>query len=291
MATRRIPTVRQQRLGLELRRLREQRDLSAEDVAHRLKWSQSKVSRIETAKVGIHIEDVTKLTKLYEVTEKHTAELVALTQSAMQKGWWEDYHEISDDVASFFALEDSASACFSYETHTITGLLQTEEYARHVIGGWNLLTTLSPRSLARRVEIRLRRQQLLNSDPPLHLALVMDEAILLRSIGGPAVMQRQLTHLAELSKRPNIAIHIQPLEISRNLVMEPFALLEFSDDTTATGDFPPVVCIDSMAPAILRDDEIVHICRLAWQELQKSALPVDESAELIGRIASERWAS
>ncbi|TDC51285.1 XRE family transcriptional regulator [Actinomadura sp. KC345] len=121
-----LPTVRRLRLGAELRRLREGLGFTAEDIASRLDWSPSKISRIETAKIGVRVSDVRLLLELYQVGEGHMGEILALAQAATQRGWWDGYrHTLPERFAAYVALEDEASAAFLYSTYSVPALLQT----------------------------------------------------------------------------------------------------------------------------------------------------------------------
>ncbi|WP_396446704.1 helix-turn-helix domain-containing protein, partial [Actinomadura sp.] len=91
MSTSRGPSVRQRRLAAELRRLRERRGLTGDEVAERLAWSTAKVSRIENARTGAKIGDVRRLLELYEVDGPRHDDLISLAHDAAQRGWWEEY--------------------------------------------------------------------------------------------------------------------------------------------------------------------------------------------------------
>src|SRR5690606_29332829 len=129
----RAPTVRQRRLGVALRRLRENSGLSTDLVGRRLSWSASKVSRIETARIGVRESDVKRMLKLYKAADHASNELLALAREAASPGWWTRYAGLSEDQAAFCALEDEADVALAYEGQLVPGLLQTEDYARLLI--------------------------------------------------------------------------------------------------------------------------------------------------------------
>lgn len=289
MTPTRAPTVRQQRLGIELRRLREAKDLTADEIADRLEWSPSKVSRIENARIGVRVSDVRLLLELYDVEESHRGEVLALAQVASKKGWWASRADLLDrDLVIFIALEDEADSARYCETQMMPGIIQTEEYARHVIASWDLIQPASRQTIAHRVEVRMRRQRLLTKPNPLQISVLIDEAVLLRCVGDPGTMYRQLMYIAELSRRPNVALRLLPLNVPRQPVIgESFILLDFSPAYEV--EFPDVVHVEGVLAAHTQDDSLTHIYRLMWDQLLDSALDPDPSLKLISRIARERW--
>ncbi|SEG33574.1 Helix-turn-helix domain-containing protein [Thermomonospora echinospora] len=290
MATSRTPTVRQRRLGAELRRLREERSLTGDGVAELLGWSPSKVSRIENARIGARVSDIRLLLELYEVDGSHLREVLALAEEAGQRGWWAQYSDLPAEYAAFIALEDEADAALQCESQVIPGLLQTERYARHVIRGWNTIATITPQAIERRVEVRMRRQELLTRPNPLRLSVVLDEAVLLRRVGDHATMHEQLNRLLELAALPSLRLRVLPLDGPHQpIVGESFILLEFSPAYDVT--FPDVVHTESLTATQSQHESVTHSYRLAWESLAGQTLGNEESLERISRIARERWRS
>jgi Domain of unknown function (DUF5753) len=234
------------------------------------------------------VSDVRLLLEVYRVNESHRGELLALAQAASQKEWWAGYSELDKDYLTFIALEEEADSALYCEAHMMPGLFQTQEYARHVIGSWDAIYPLSERTISRRVEVRLRRQQLLTGPRPLRLSVLLDEAVLMRCIGGREVMHRQLTHLVDLIQLPNVDVRILPLNVPRQpIVGESFILLEFSSSYDVT--FPDVVHIESVLAVHTQDDSITHTYRLVWNRLWSLALGTDESLERVRQVAHDQW--
>ncbi|TMQ91618.1 helix-turn-helix domain-containing protein [Actinomadura soli] len=280
------PTVRRLRLGAELRRLREVFGPTAEEVASRLEWSPSKLSRIETAKIGVRVSDVRLLLELYQVDEVHMGEILALAQSATESGWWTRYRDaLTEKFAAYVALEDEANAALTYETYVIPGLLQCEDYARRTMETSRVIAALSPRDIARRVEVRRRRQELLTKENPLALSAIMDESVLLRVVGSKDVMRKQLKALVELSALPNVEIFVLPLGVHREpIVSESFTLLEFAPAYDVS--FPDIAHIENLSVSVeVQDDGITHMYRRSWEALRRAALPSDESIRRISALS------
>jgi transcriptional regulator with XRE-family HTH domain len=281
-----VPTVRQRRLGAELRRLREAQGLTAEEIASRLEWSTSKISRIENARIGVRVPDVRLLLELYKVDQHHMGEILALAHAATQRGWWAQYQDsMTKGFAAFVALEDEASTALNYGTYTVPGLLQAEEYARSIIRSSTVaFDTLTPRDIDRRVHIRQRRQRLLHRENPLHFSTIIDESVLMRFIDSRDTMRHQLEYLAEVALLPNVQIRIIPLDAPREPVFgESFTLLEFSPAYDVT--FPDLLYIDNVQSAEFLDDKITYGYRMSWQSLSESAMSPEASVDRITRAA------
>ncbi|MBO2452235.1 helix-turn-helix domain-containing protein [Actinomadura barringtoniae] len=277
------PSVRQRRLAAELRRLREDLDLTGDDVAARLEWSTAKVSRIENARTGARLADVRRMLDLYEVNGPHREELVELAKDAAEKRWWEDYPSIGSGYAQLIALEADASKALCWENLVIPGLLQTEAYARSVIRGWQVVDTLTPQEIERRIEVRMRRQQVVHRQTrPLELGVVLDEAVLKRRIGDPEVMIEQVEHLHRISTAPHIQIQIMPLNNPHRILGGSFTLLEFPPlyDTP----FPDTVHTESLTLHYLENERETNMYRLAHDQMGQDSLSPDESRLLLEEI-------
>ncbi|TDD95002.1 helix-turn-helix domain-containing protein [Actinomadura rubrisoli] len=279
MSTSRGPSVRQRRLAAELRRLRERKGLTGDEVAERLAWSTAKVSRIENARTGAKISDVRRLLDLYEIDGARHDDLVSLAHDAAERGWWEDYRDLPSPLADFIALESEATAVREWGSTVIPGLLQTESYARHVIGGWSALATLPPQELERRVEVRIRRQELLRRANPLELSVVLDEAVLRRRIGDRKVMREQLEHLRRMAELPGVNVQILPLDGAHSVLAETFILLEFSPVHDIV--FPDIVHTESLTISHFADETVTYMYRLAYTSLAGQALNAADSRRRI----------
>lgn len=245
------PTVLRILLGAQLRRLREAKRISPEEAGYVIRASHSKISRLETGRVGFKDRDIVDLLTLYGVTdEARREEIRGLAARANSPGWWHDY---SDILAGWFeeyiGLEEAAVQIRAYEAQFVPGLLQTEDYARAVI----LLEYSNPKEINRRVSLRIARQAILARPDPTSLWVVLDEAVLRRPIGGSAVMRAQLKHLIEMSQRPNVTIQIMPFTAGGHAAAGgSFSVLHFAED-----DLPDVVYHEQLASAQYLDKQDV----------------------------------
>ncbi|MGP4024721.1 helix-turn-helix domain-containing protein [Actinomadura sp. 3N407] len=286
MSTSRGPSVRQRRLAAELRRLRERKGLTGDEVADRLTWSTAKVSRIENARTGAKISDVRRLLDLYEIDDARREDLISLAHDAAQRGWWEEYRDLPSELADFIALESEATAVREWGSTVFPGLLQTESYARHVIGGWSDLATLPPQELERRLDVRMRRRELLQRAHPLELSVVLDEAVLKRRIGDQKVMREQLEHLCRMTELPHVTVQILPLGVAHSVLAESFILLEFSPVHDIV--FPDIVHTESLTISHFADETVTYMYRLAYTSLAAQALDATESRRRITE-ARDAW--
>jgi transcriptional regulator with XRE-family HTH domain len=288
MPSSRAPTVRQRRLGAALRQLRDSKCLSSEEVGEQLGWSASKISRLETARIGARISDIRLLLELYGVDEHQRGELLALAHDAAQRGWWVDHAGLSAGYAEFIALEHEADSALYWSSQVVPGLFQTEDYARRVIAGASAYALHPPPVLEGRLRARLRRQRLLRPPRSLHVSVVLDESVLLRRIGDNRTMAQQLSHLVEIAKLPNVTLRVLPLDGDQYPVLGgDFILLAFSPAYDVV--FPDVVHTESVTAFHSHDQSLTHEYRLAHENLAAQSHEPQDSLALISQTARDRW--
>ncbi|WUI00422.1 helix-turn-helix domain-containing protein [Spirillospora sp. NBC_00431] len=287
MSTSRGPSVRQRRLAAELRRLRERKGFTGEEVAERLTWSTAKVSRIENARTGAKISDVRRLLDLYEIDGARYEDLVSLAHDAAEGGWWEEYRDLPSPLADFIALEAEAGTIRQWECLSVPGLLQTETYAQQVIEGYHAISTMPPQEIRRRVDVRMRRQRILHRTQPTELRLVLDEAVLTRRVGNSQVMHEQLDYMLSASELPNVTLQLLPLDAAHAVMAESFTLLEFPAAHEVT--FPDIVHTESITISHFVDESVTYMYRLAHNSLVKHALSPVETRQRITEARNSWW--
>jgi transcriptional regulator with XRE-family HTH domain len=283
------PTVRRRRLAAELRRLRERAHLTGDQVADRLGWSPSKISRYELARTGLNPAEVGKLLDLYGVDELQRDELLALAREARLKGWWEAYGDaLPENNLAFIGLEAQASSVREWQVEVVPGLLQTQKYAREIVRGFQRVETIAPGRVERRLQARLERQQVLFREPPLELHVVLDESVLLRCMGDNSVMDAQLRRLVEVSRLPNVTLQILPLDLPHSLSLDSFVLLTFGDERGAT--LHDVASAEHLTGELHVEGEAdTYQYRLAFDFLAQQSLNPAESRELIAKTVGRVW--
>lgn len=273
----RSPTLRRRELGARLRTLRQDQGMTVEQVAEHLLCSPSKVSRMETGQRGATLRDVRDLCALYGVTDEAQVDhLMTLVREGKQQGWWQSYDL---DYATYIGLEEAAVSLRYFQSSIVPGILQTPGYARamHQAG----FQEYPPGRIDEHVDVRMRRKRLLTRDPPLQVSVVLDEAVLHRVVGGPAVMAEQLSHLVELAKLPSVTIQIIPFSAGAHPAMDSmFDILDFSESTT-----PSLVYVEGLMGLLyLERTQDVSRYVLVFELLRTVALAPEESIELISEV-------
>lgn len=269
------PTVRRRELAARLRELRVAAGMTIDDVAGRLLVSTTKLSRLETAARPASLRDVKDLSDLYRVTADERERLMTLARDSRRRSWWQQYDL---PYSTYVGLEAASLSISHYATSIVPGLLQTREYARAVTEG--VVPETSADALEQLVEARLTRQDLLTGDQPPRLWTVLDEAVLRRLVGGPAVMHAQLTALVADAARPNVTVQIIPFEAGSHPGMDStFILLQLED---AVSD---VVYVEGLlGHHYLQSPADLDRYRRVFDQLRAVALSPKESATKIASI-------
>jgi transcriptional regulator with XRE-family HTH domain len=278
------PTVRRRRLGSELRRLREAHSIKLEEVAEHLGVAASTLSRIETGKAPTKSIYLNAMLEMYGVNDPAQRQvLVDMAREGHRKGWWSVYDDVlPTGFGIYVGLEAEAAGLRSYEAEAVHGLFQTPDYARAILR--EVHNRDSEEQVERLVDLRMKRQDVLDRDPPLDVWLILDEAVIRRAIGGPDVMAGQLARLTEASKMPSFTLQVLPFSSGSHAGLRgPFSILEFPERADAD-----VAYVESVAGILyLEKDREVRACAEAFDRLRATALSPGASAELIASVAEE----
>ncbi|MFS8204355.1 helix-turn-helix domain-containing protein (plasmid) [Streptomyces sp. CWNU-52B] len=282
MASNVNPTVRRRRLGQELRRLRELKGMTAEEVAERLLVSQSKISRLENGRRSISQRDVRDLCGVYEVEDVRMVDsLMQMAKDSRQQGWWHSFGDIPYSV--YIGLETDAASLRVYDPLVVPGLLQTRAYAESLIQG--ALPEAAAGDVDKRVQVRLRRQERISDlENPLRLWAVLDEAALRRTVGNKQVMIEQLEHLLEMSHVPHVTVQVIPFAMGAHPgVSGQYAILEFPDAADSS-----VVYIEGVTSDLyLEKANDVQKYSVMYEHLRAQALNAEQSREFIADVAKD----
>jgi len=200
-------TARRRELGSMLRSLRVGAGLTAEQVAWQLGVSRSKISRLENGQRGANQVDILRLCELYRVDEAGRLRLTELAAEGKQRAWWSPF---TFPHSEYIGLEPAASSISDWGLALVPGLLQTPEYARAVLRSG--VPVQQTHIVDERVRVRLDRQQLLYSEAAPGFEAILDESVLHRIVGSPAVMLAQLRRLLEMSELPHVTIRVVPYD-------------------------------------------------------------------------------
>lgn len=285
MPVRPSPTVRGRRLRYELRRLREQRSMTIEQVAARSggDWTASAISRWETGDRRIRPVDLRALLDIYDVQGSEREVLLTLAREARARGWWQSYS--SDAVPEWFqfylGLEAEASSIHEYGSELVPGLLQTEDYYRAFMNA--APAAGDAQAIDRKLAVRSERQERLTSEDAPEVWAVLNEAVIRREVGGTEVMRGQLEHIAELAERAHINVQVLRFGSGAHPAMDgSFIVLGFPEAPD-----PDVIYLESQTGSLyLEKEPEVERYRAMFQHLTASALGPEESRSLIAEAAA-----
>ena len=281
----RSPTVRHKRLTAELRRLRAESGLTRDDVASRLEWHPTKVTRIETGQwTRLNPRDVRDLLDIYGVGDPEQREaLVQLARESRQKGWWHSYGDVlPSEYSHFIGLEAEAASVRTYQQVLVPGLLQTEDYARAVIRAFRPHDDAE--GTDRRVAVRHQRQRRVTEERSLHLSAVLGEGVVHQLVGDRAVTAAQLRFLAETNDLPNVMIQVLPYAAgAHGAMIGSFEILGFPEPID-----PDVVYLENMASALfLEEPEDINRYVQVFDYLRATALSPQATSDMLAAAAEE----
>ena len=271
-------------LGAQFRRLRQAAGITPERAGYEIRASRSKISRLETGQVGFKARDITDLLTLYGVTdEQEQSRFLQLTRQAGQPDWWTPYSDVLPDwFENYLGLESASSAIRSMEIQFVYGLFQTEDYARAVT---RLGHAAAPAAeIERRVELRVKRQELLSRANRPRIWSIMDEAVVRRPVGRPAVMRAQFRRLIEMAGMPRVTIQVVPFARGGHAgASGSFSVLRFEER-----DLSDVVYVEQLTSAVYLDQrpDVEHYLAV-MDQLSGQALTPADTIGFLEQVASE----
>jgi transcriptional regulator with XRE-family HTH domain len=249
------PTAIRRYIAFELRRLRESNGLSQKQAAPLVDTSQTRIAHFESGRNLPKLPEVDALMNAYKVPE--LSELIKdliiqirnAPQDAPQVIELDSEMRLPEGFDMYLGLEQGASRIVTYDAMTVKGMLQCRPYAEALFRGHDV--ALSDDEIARRVDLRMRRQQVLDrTEPSVELVAVIDESVLRRQIGGPKVLAEQLDYLLTVARKPNVSLRVLPFEAGVHPALHgPFTLLKFPIERD-----PGVVYLEDRLGGRYRDD-------------------------------------
>jgi transcriptional regulator with XRE-family HTH domain len=285
MPVRPSPTVRRRRLRAEMRRLRDERGLTIEDVSQASDGdiSESALSRWESGDRGLRPTELRILLDIYQVTDPERESLLTLCRQARERGWWHTYGDaVPDWFKTYVGLETDATSIHVYESELVDGLLQTENYARAILRSAPI--PISDKEAERKVAMRAARQERLTGEEPPEYWAVLNEAVIRRTVGGNEVMRAQLRRIAEISELAHVNIQVLPFRAGEHsAMMGAFRILGFPEASD-----PHVVYQENELGGLYHERlEDVDRYKVMFNHLIARALDPNESRRFIMHAAAE----
>lgn len=285
MPARPSPTVRGRRLRHELRKIREERGLTIEQISEQSggDWNPSTISRWETGDRRIRPVDLRRLLDLYDVQGDQREVMLTLARQARERGWWRTYRDaVPEWFEVYLGLEAEASVIHDYAAELVPGLLQTADYYRAFMRA--APAAGDEDTIERKAAVRLARQERLTGEDPPSFWAVLNEAVIRRVVGGPSTMRAQLEHIAEMAGLAQVTVQVLPFRAGAHPAMDgSFIVLGFPEPAD-----PDVVYLESQAGSLYleRPPESERYAAI-FNHLIAKALDPDESRTLITRVAAE----
>jgi transcriptional regulator with XRE-family HTH domain len=271
------PTVRRRRLAAALRRLRDQSGQTIDAVAKEAGISRSALSRMENAQVSISVPSAAALLRVYGVDGDDLEALLQVAREARKRGWWQSYSEVLPDwFETYVGLEAEASEIRTFQPQLVPGLLQTADYARAVIVAEH--PEASAEEVKKRVELRMKRQDAENKPK---LWVILDQAVLMRPVGGANVMEGQLKRLQDEATKPGVTIQVLAFDAGEHGSMgSSFSILSFPEPGDA-----PVVYIETRAGSLYLEGAQAREYSTLFTHLTASGRDQRTSAVLLANAA------
>lgn len=276
------PTVLRMILGRRLLDMREDAGMSLDDAAKALRVTPLTIRRLEKAEVSLKPLYVEKLLQTYGADQQEVDEFVDLAEQANEPGWWHAYRDVVPSwFSAYVSLETGAKTLRTYEPHYVTGLLQTHGYARAVLQGG--FPNDNPEDLERRVDLRLRRQSLLDKPDAPTLWVVMEEAVLHRTVGGAEVMREQIDRLLEVSELSHVSVDIVPFTAGAHVgACAPFTYFRFEEP-----ELPDVVYSEILSASMYLDQRSDVVAHLEAHNRMSLLTSSADSKGLLNRMRKE----
>jgi transcriptional regulator with XRE-family HTH domain len=274
----REPTVRSREIGRVLRKAMLEAGFRGSEIARKLDWSESRVSRLLTGKRGGTDLEVAEFLAVCGVPVRERARAVLMCQDREKQGWLQQFgSRLPQQVKTLIDHEWHAAEITGFQAVLVPGLLQTRDYARAVIAG---SVNMPAEEIDDRVAARLDRAEIFSEDRPPRCSYFLHEQVLRMPIGGAEVMSEQLHHLLRMSVRRYITLRVVPTRVGMHAAIGgSFTLIDVLN-------FKPVVNIDHETSCLfLEKAEEIEAYRRILASLGEIALHEGQSREVIARVA------
>ncbi|MFI5720975.1 helix-turn-helix domain-containing protein [Nocardia sp. NPDC051750] len=282
-------TLPRRQLGRALREARQGAGFTLEQAAQEMEMSKTSVIRMEKGhNEKVKLRDVDGFARLYELPDDQIEELKNLAQQGATKSWWAGTHLMKAGFDTYLGLESAASELHLYQSAIVPGLLQNLDYARYVVRPFFPVDT--PEDVEQRVGLRMRRAAILTRQHrPIQAEFLIHESALHVRVGSPAVMSRQLRHIADMSTRPNVTVRILPFAAGFPgtwAPVLPYIIIDFPPNSREFGSEPPVVHTETtMGTMFFESSDDVKVYRDIHESLRDATLDECQSRDLLRQVA------
>ncbi|MEU4118075.1 helix-turn-helix transcriptional regulator [Kitasatospora sp. NPDC028055] len=272
-------SARKQRIGIELRKMRDAAGKTTAEAAAVLGLNRTKITLIEQGMYAVTAERVIALASEYEEGDAAYVDALAEMAEDKSKGWWESHRGlVSTGLLDISEVEHHAHGISTYQICHVPGLMQTEDTAREIFR--EVYPPLRPLNIEARVENRMRRALLLTRDAPMPYEAIVHEAALRMMFGGATVARAQLKHLLSLSELPNVTLRV--LEFRAGGFKGAGQAVMYARGPVARLD---TVQLDSIGtPAFLTDVNQLKNYQDVIAAMRDRALSPEDSRDLVSRI-------
>jgi transcriptional regulator with XRE-family HTH domain len=282
MARRQQPTARQERLGAELRKLREAAGLKGRDAAALLGTDSAQISQIEAGTAGVSKERVRQMAAHYACTDVELIGALVAMAGQRTRGWWEAYRGLlPTSFLDLAEVEHHSTYRLDVEFLHVPGLFQTADYARAVFG--YRVPELPEADLELRVRHRTQRRVVIEEPDPIPYTAVIHEAALRIRVGDRAASRDQLTRILDLSEADHITVRVIPFDLDG-----------FAGATNAMTYFGgPVPKLDTAlrdgphGAAFIDSEAQLTAFRTIFRRVEAASLVPDRSRDFIHRLTRE----
>ncbi|MFD4656570.1 helix-turn-helix domain-containing protein [Kitasatospora sp. NPDC058444] len=207
MPPRTTPSARQERVGIELRKMRDCAGRTTAEAAALFGFARTKITQIEKGQYPISAERVRMLACDFEEADAAYVEALGSMAEERHRGWWEDYRgSVPVGFLDIAEMEYFAKGMRTYQVSHVPGVMQTEEYGRAIFK--NVYPPLSPRLLEARVEHRVQRSAFLMREGAEPYSALVHEAALRMLFGGRDAARQQMDRLLEYSELPHVTLRV-----------------------------------------------------------------------------------
>jgi Domain of unknown function (DUF5753)/Helix-turn-helix domain len=267
------------KVAASLRQLREAAGRTQPEAAVYLDCPLPRFQRIEAGLATVRLAEIRGLLDLCQVTGGRREEILVAARQVRDRCWWYPYADLIDEAfETQLILEDDAAAIRTYQPNLVPGLLQTERYAWELIG---TQSDLPLEAVRQRASLRAMRQRVLTRDDAPRFVVILDEAVLRRPVGAPAVMCEQYGRLAEMANAPGVTLQVLPFEAGPHHAMGVgFQIFEFA------GNEPGVVELELLDRVhFVAEPRDVARYTAAFEQTSERALDAGRSRALLENLA------